>query len=594
MVARLGRVLWALLLAAAVTLALDAGVLAQASGTPTPAATWQLENVSVTPAQPAVGDVATAEFNVVDGQGAPVSGLRVVATLSAPAASYGQASQPILTSVGRALSRSGAYTVSVALNQPGNWWINLSASDSAGHSATSSQFVDVAPTLGTPSASTDSPVFLQGDSWGAYYRLDPATGSLATLSGQDVLHAGTRWWLAATHLNPVGDIDPQYGGTWHLSVDLSDGLTGKLVHTIDLGDIRASVYVGSTDQPAVSTALALSPDGSRLYLYWARQLGQGWLAHLAVVQLDSGKIVTQRELIGSISADVFWGSLSLSQDGTQLILAEQAVTTTSGTPSSGYRLSVFNADTLATITEHRRTVAPNDPLAACILPYPGPTGAIAGDASLRYSLCSPSGQPGDNTLVTWNPLTDQLVHQVDLSTLAGSSPLSVDGIAAPDGRHFYAVNTATQQIAEIDMVSGTVMRQTSYLSQQNSSPSTWDRLRNWLFGLVAPHAAASVLLQPGVSIAPDGKQLYLVSPTAGSDGNTGDGVLVIDTGSLQVSNHLLAGQSVSGVMVAPNGRLIVHELGDSSTDELAILSPGGQPLVSLELPDSGARAGQTR
>ncbi|MDI3341560.1 MAG: hypothetical protein QJR03_13635 [Sphaerobacter sp.] len=470
-----------------------------------PAGTLTVVDLAVEPTQPAVGDVATVRFSVRDAHGAPVSGLSVTAELRAPAARYGADPAPILTAIGQALDTPGAYEVAVALNQAGRWWIDLEVADPLGRTATASQFVVVAPTLGTPPATTATPLFLRSDAWGAYYRLDPATGSLATLSGQVVLSAAGHWWVAGTRLVAQGPVTPAYGGTWHLSVELRDGLTGQPLPTVDLGDIRASVNVGSADQPAISTSLALAPDGSRLYLYWARQLGEGWMSHVAVADPASGAILLQRELQGAVVADVVWGSLTVSDDGAQLVLAERA---TQAPDRSGYRLTVLEAATLATVAQHRRIGAPDDPLTACILPYPGPTGPIPGDAPRRYSLCNPEGIPGQPSLVIWDPIDGTVRHQVTLDEVAGEAPFYVDGVASPDGVHFYAVNTATRRVLELDMQRGAVLRSSSLAPGPDRRPSTFNRFVDWIFGLVVPSASAGVLIEPGVTIAPDGRELY--------------------------------------------------------------------------------------
>lgn len=551
------------------------------------AAAWRFTDVELGPDQPTVGQVATVQFTVVDENGAVVPGLHVRADLREPTLTFDSPPPvPILSTIGQADDEPGRYQVALALNQAGRWWIEVQVSDGEGNTAMLSRFIFVGAALGVPPATTDHPLFLRADAWGAFYRLDPTTGSLTTLSGQDVVYAGGHWWVTDTRLVPTGLISADYGGTWRLEVTLSDGVTGQTIRTVDLGEIRASVYIGSSDQPAIATSVAMASDGATMYVYWARQLGQGWLARVTAVDVATGEFLHQRDLIGSVGADVFWGQLDVSQDGADLILAEQAVRATS---VSGYRLTVLRADTLETVTEQRRIVAPDDPLTTCLLAYPGPTGVVAGDEPLRYSLCTPSGQGDQLALVVWNPKTGTVVHQVSLVSLAGASPHSVYGIAAPDGRHFYALNTASQRIVEIDMSAGEVLRAASYIPAPAGSPSPWDRVFNWIFGMIAPPVSAGIMIDPGVSIAPDGTELYLVTDT--SDG-TSDGVAVIDTATLQLTGHLLGDQQVAGVIVSPDGRLIARQVGADAYDGIAILDPAGQVIVSLSLPGQVGRPNQ--
>jgi hypothetical protein len=94
--------------------------------------------------------------------------------------------------------------------------------------------------------------------------------------------------------------------------------------------------------------------------------------------------------------------------------------------------------------------------------------------------------------------------------------------AAPDGRHFYAVNSGAGEVVELD--------------GQNIGPPD---LRQ---GHIAPVAGESVL-----AVSPDGDTVF-----AGS----GSGVLAIDTGTLEVRTKGLAGQAVTALAAAPDGRSV--------------------------------------
>ena len=172
--------------------------------------------------------------------------------------------------------------------------------------------------------------------------------------------------MTDSQLVPLETPNPLYGGRWQFTVSVKDGVTGASISTIDLGAIRASVFIGSTDQPAVATAIALSPDGRRLYVYWARQLGQGWLAWIATADPSTGDVLQQRMLQGSITADSTWARVDVTPDGSQIVVSEQIVRSTSIT---GYRLTTLDANSLVTVEQFRRSSAPNDPLTHCLIPY---------------------------------------------------------------------------------------------------------------------------------------------------------------------------------------------------------------------------------
>lgn len=583
----LGRALRLLSIMAIVLGGTAAGTLGRAAATSLPA-TWHFADVVLSNSAPSLGDVESVRFTVLDASGAPVSGLDVQATLNAPPDSgTTTVTAPILSTVGRSLDVPGQYEVSLALNQPGQWVIRIEAKSSLGN-ARLSQVVSVDPKPDGTLPEIRNPVFLQADSWGTVYRLDPTTGSVASFAGGDVVHAGNRWWMTDSRLVPLETPSPLYGGRWQLTVSVKDGITGEPISTISLGTIRASVSIGSTDQPAVATAITLSPDGTRAYLYWARQLGQGWLAWVATADPSTGAVLQQRMLPGSISADSTWARLDVTPGGQQIIVSEQIVRSTSIT---GYRLTTLDAQSLATVDQFRRSVAPDDPLTHCLIPYRGPTGPVLGEGSLRYSLCSPSPSSQNVALVTWNPLTGSVTHEVDLSSIASSTPLYVDGVSSPDGRLFYAVNTSAQQIAEIDMTAGKITRQSDFSMSNQQSPdqSPINRFMKWLLGAVAPNAMAGVLIRPGVTIAPDGSSLYLVAPTTSSSDSTGNGIWVLNTTSLRVTNHILSDETVAGVVVAPDGQLAVVRKGsDGHMDEISVVRPNGQAVMSLALPDGAA------
>ncbi len=586
----LGRALRLLIILILVLCGTASGAIAKAAASGLPV-TWHFSDVSLSNNSPALGDVESVRFTIVDASGSPVVGLDVKATLNQPADTGSDSgASPILSTIGRSLDAAGQYEVSMALNQPGQWLIRIDAGNSLGDTQLT-QVVSVDPTPDGSVPEIRNPVFLQADSWGTVYRLDPSTGSVASFNGSDVAHAGDRWWMTDSQLVPLETANPLYGGRWELTVSVKDGVTGESISTVDLGAIRASVFIGSTDQPAVATAIALSPDGTRLYVYWARQLGQGWLAWMAMADPVTGEVLQQRMLQGSITADSTWARVDVTPDGGQIILAEQIVRSTSIT---GYRLTTLDADSLATIEQFRRSTAPNDPLTHCLIPYRGPTGPVEGEDDLRYSLCSPSPNSQDVALVTWNPLTGEATHEVDLSSIEGSTPFYVDGVSAPDGRHFYAVNAEARQVAEIDMTTGKIARQAGFAVSDQQSPdqSPIDRFKKWLLGEVSSNALAGVLIEPGVTIAPDGSSLYLVAPSASSGDSTGNGIWILDTASLHITNHILSNEMVAGVVVTPDGQLAVVRKGtDGQTDEISVVQPDGKAIMSLALPDGSSVSG---
>jgi hypothetical protein len=551
---------------------------------------WYFIDVSITPNEYIAGQILRAGFTVVDGRGVPVSGLRTAAVLRPPSdANDDVPPPPILTTVGRTLPEPGRYEVTLALNQPGRWWLELRVQNATGNRARYDHFLVVSASGEPVPAPTEQPLFLRGDEWDAYYRVDPVTGSVTTISGQDLLAVGDRWWVARTQLTRRGSFSPEYGGVWRVEFNVADAVTGEEVARFDAGDVRAGVYPGSQQEPAIATSLSVSPDGSAVFLYWARQLGEGWLAFVAVGDPVTGEIINQRMLRGAINGNGFWAEIDLMADGRHLVITEQVVRAAS---ISGYRLSVLESTSLDPVVEYRRTDAREDPLTYCMLTYPGPVGVTASELGHRYGLCSPPGATDHLALVVWDPLSGQPVHQVDLGGVARESPAYVDGVASQDGRMFYAVNTRTLLVAEIDMLTGVVLRETS-LVPETTEPSTLDRIFDWFFGTFVPQgAAAASRFEPSLTIDPDNQFLYVV---ARPDGDDGDGIWIIDLASFQPVERLFTGKPIDGIVATANGQIAVIQRGAHAThDEVIVIDHTGQTQLMFYLPGRSDVIGSRR
>ena len=332
---------------------------------------------------------------------------------------------------------------------------------------------------------------------------------------------------------------------------MTDAATGAHASTVDIGELRASVYVGRVDQPAIATAVTISPDGAVGYVFYARQLGQGWIAWVAAADLATGAILEQRMLPGAIAADGVWAQIDTTPDGSRLTVAQQVVR--SGAVS-GYRLTTFDAGTLDSLADVRRTTTSTDPLTTCVPSMMGPQGWVAG-TDTRYSLCVPGDGAGVPAVLLWNPLTASVVQRTDLTELAGTAAAFLTGVVSPDGSTLYAVNTASLIVAEVDLATGAVLRQARLEGLAPAAvPSGWERFVDWVMGAVAPGALAGVTIAPGVAIAPDGSRLYITIPRdAGNAVADRGGVWLVDTASLRVAGHVLSGQAVPGVRGGPGG-----------------------------------------
>jgi hypothetical protein len=545
-------------------------------------------NVKIEPDNPTAGSVATVRFEIEDQFGNAVTGLRPSGLLRAPSTAQDEAPpSPTLTTIGRELSEPGHYEVAVALNQAGRWWIEVRVDNEVGQIARYDHFTMVDAVEEPVPATTSEPIFLRGDEWDEFYRVDPNTGSVSALDGVNVFQVGDRWWIANVRMQERGSISSQYGGTWRLNVELRDAISGSALTTINLGDVRANVFSGSLQDPAIATAVTIAPDGSAVYLYWARQLGDGWIANLIEADPLTGEIRNERMLTGAISSNGFWAELYLRDDG-HLLVAEQVVELAS---VSGYRLSLIERGTLDIVTQYRRTDAREDPLTHCMLAYPGPIGAVADEAGTRFSVCSPPENSSKRSLLIWNPLTGEAEHTIDLQEVIEADSTYTDGVASPDQSTFYAINTQTLRIAEIDLRSGEITRERNMLPDEENDPSTLDRLFDWVFGTSMEPVEASGTVEPGVAITPDGQTLFVIASPESRE----PGVMVIDIENLELINSLKTGENVEGVASTVDGRLVVVQRNNGSAgDAVTVLDRDGNTYVAFTLPGKSDILGARR
>ncbi len=545
-------------------------------------------DVQITPDDPTAGSVAIVRFGIEDEDGEPVSGLRASGLLRAPSTMEDDAPPPpTLTTIGRELSDPGRYEVAVALNQPGRWWIEVRVDNEAGQISRYDHFTTVDAVDEPVPATTSEPIFLRGDEWDLFYRIDPDTGSVAELEGSDVFQVGNRWLITDFHLQERGSISPAYGGTWRLHVELRDAISGNSLTTINLGDVRANVHRGSQQDPAIATAITIAPDGSAAYVYWARQLGEGWVSHLVEADPLTGQVRNERILNGAISSNGFWAEIYLRDNGA-LLVAEQVVELAS---VSGYRLSLIDRGSLDIVSQFRHTDARENPLTHCMLAYPGPVGDISGEDGLRYSFCSPPDHDGERALLIWNPVTGEPESTVNLASIVNTDAAYADGVASPDKTRFYAVNTRTLRVVEIDLATGEILRERSLLPDDDDDPSTLDRLFDWVFGASTHSARAAGAVEPGVAISPDGDTLFVIA----NPENREPGIMVIDLEHLEIINSLKTGESVDGLTSTADGRIVVIQReSNGGGDAITVLDREGSIWVSFTLPGRSDIVGARR
>ncbi len=534
---------------------------------------WRFVDVAIEPISPQAGDLLTLAFTVLDEAGQPLPELAVTAALRAPITGYNQPPPPPAATVrGQGGEQPGRYEVRVPLNTVGRWWVEVELNAPGGRHDRLSRFIVVEPRFRIPETGSQHLVFFRGERWKTYYRVDPATGQVALLGGDEVLRAGQRWLVTERRLSPVDRVSQAYGGRWNLSLVVTDGQTGERAGEVQLGEVRAAVPDGSSSSPALVSAVAADPSGARLYAYWAWKLGQGWNAQLATVDLEGATVVETRIMLGALLGERVVPQLAVSGDGQHLVVAEQVVRVE---PESGFRLTVLRTSGLEVEASHRSPGEATTPWAGCPITYPGMSGLATGPELRWYALCA--GGASGPVLLIWDPVAGQVTQQIDVSELKTASPA-----LAIAGQTLYAVASWAPEAIAVDLVTGEVRR--AQLTTAGEPPlSPIERIIRWLVGAVVSDAGAAG--QPSRWVVADrqGQRLYVVAPVGGATG-FGDGIWVLDAGSLAVVDRWLVGHPIIAVTVTDAGTVVAIERTEGAGDRALILDPAGEIEMGIALP----------
>ncbi len=171
----------------------------------------------------------------------------------------------------------------------------------------------------------------------------------------------------------------------------------------------------------------------------------------------------------------------------------------------------------------------------------GPDGAFVHALTLsgRFAICIDLPNPSTPT-----PAAGSLAQED--RRLAWSLALSAGGTM------LYAVNSASGQVVAVDLNNNAVRRAVTLSARPKRPGGPLQALWQWL--APAP-AAAKQIMHGGAALSPDGQTLFAA---------TNDGVLAIDTVTLQPRAHLLGGQAIAGLRLSPDGARLYALPADGS------------------------------
>lgn len=136
---------------------------------------------------------------------------------------------------------------------------------------------------------------------------------------------------------------------------------------------------------------------------------------------------------------------------------------------------------------------------------------------------------------------------VEFPAPAGQGAWSTILLLHPDGRRLFLVDGWEHEVAELDAVSGELLRTASYAP----TAGLLDRLLHWLApaALAKPYHGGPA---PAL-LSPDGSRLYVAG--AGHDGSWG--LHVMETSNLSLTAHLQPDQPFDALSLSPDGRLLL-------------------------------------
>ncbi|MGI9164569.1 MAG: beta-propeller fold lactonase family protein [Mycobacterium sp.] len=379
---------------------------------------------------------------------------------------------------------------------------------------------------------------------------DPGTGvvtgdlGFTVPAGLPLTYTVTR---APDHGSVTVDSTGAYTYTPSVGPWVTDAFTVVASDGIGASQNIASVPVVTTIQMPISYNLhgiAVSPDGSRLYVANSADTGEG---HSTVLVIDTATNAT----IHTIAAGVTPQSVVLSPDGSRLYVTDWAEASNAIFPTTNGAVSVI--DTAAN--------------------------AMIGRVEVGHGPSAIAVSPDGTTLYVANE-TDATVSVIDIATNAvthtvavGRMPLGV--AASPDGKHVYVVGYGVKTVTVIDTATAVVSSTIPVPYSAGGvvvSPDgnrlyvihslSWDSIVS-----VIDPAAGTVIGTVGVpvypravAVSPDGRRLYVANCDNNATTGCTKSVWVVDTAARVVTNVIPVGDIINdspvAVAVSPDGKYV--------------------------------------
>ena len=364
------------------------------------------------------------------------------------------------------------------------------------------------------------------------------------------------------------------GEQWHTRLYVVDVTTGKVSQPAEISTSEGT-YV-----PAVQTVL--SSDERRLFVLqnFQRQAPAAkddpavWFTRITVLNAG-GSVKRVVEVPGDVKAHGYWLNVMPAPDGKRLYLLQEIVR---GSERDGYRFVTFDLDQQAIAFTRLVERSSNGELGC------GTWGLqFTADGRYLYGYCGPDHPIRPAGFVQYlDTQAGMFDPKVVLESKAGPGQASVYGIShvlpSPDGKLLYIASWRSREVFVFDVTRRNVVRQAILKDTRPASANPLSALfaamANWFVGT----AHAKFYAQPAVLLSPDGQRLYVVDV---KDFDKGDGLWAVETATLKVLGHWLAGKDIYGIQLSADGReLFAASPSDASVQVLDALT--GEPRRVLK------------
>jgi hypothetical protein len=362
---------------------------------------------------------------------------------------------------------------------------------------------------------------------------------------------------------------------------------GQPVERHDLRALEGRIGTVGTDRPQSTDAqVTISPDGRLGFLGWSRHdLTTGWSAGIDVVDLATLQTITTIDLperVPEVTVDTVWVRVSptvaVSPSGDRLYVS-----------SDWY---VYSTDAVNWSGTDHWTLSWDGSVAGPPVDAgwsSGDTCSEAGrgfvDDTQVYVACyaSAAGAPA----VERRDLTGAVIGRTEVPASTGGEGGAL--LLHVVGSGLYLWDAIDLRIHRVDLLTGELTEGAA--TRPTASTSDGDLfagLGRRIGEAIAPSAAAKFLLQPAMTVSPDGSRLYALGVSQANGALGSLGVFVFDAATLAEIDHWDATADFGSIAMSADGAFI-YAAGGYGRDAAGIGSRDNASVTVYDTSDGSVR-----